>query len=58
MRTNHRKKTSHRRKGLTLGDFIVTAYDAYDHRKAAAIVQLAINRHMIVFRSGSHLAGR
>lgn len=58
MRTNHRTKTNRSRKSVTLGDFIVTVYDAYDGRRAPAIVQLALDRHLVVFRPRAHFAHR
>jgi hypothetical protein len=43
-----------KRKALTLGEFIVSVYDACGKRRANGIIRLAINAHMVAFLGQRH----
>jgi hypothetical protein len=43
-------KNNHRKKSLTLGEFIACVYDGCGKRKALGFVRLAIKSHMVEFR--------
>ena len=43
-------KINHKQKALTLGEFIVSVYDAYGKHKARGIVRLAIKARLVEFR--------
>jgi hypothetical protein len=43
-------KSCQGKKALTLGEFIMVAYDTWDKRRAGEIVRLAINTRLIEFR--------
>jgi hypothetical protein len=42
-------KTNHESKALTLGEFIMAAYDTWGKRKAIGMVRLAVKAHMVEF---------
>ena len=43
-------KASQKKKALTLGQFIMSVYDACGQQRAKGIVQLAVNSHLVHFR--------
>jgi hypothetical protein len=43
-------KTNHKKKALTLGEFIAGIYDACGRQKARGIVRLAIKAQWVEFR--------
>ena len=43
-------KTDDKQRALMFGDFIAAAYRAWGRRKAKAVVRLAVNARLIVFR--------
>jgi hypothetical protein len=47
-------KNRHKKKALTFGELIMAVYNACGKRKARAIVRLAVNAHVVVFRGHEH----
>jgi hypothetical protein len=43
-------KANQAKKALTFGEFIMAVYDACGRQKAAGIVRLAVNAHLVEFR--------
>ncbi len=43
-----------KRKALTLGQFIVSVYDARGKQRAQGIIRLAINGHLVAFLGRPH----
>src|ERR1051325_6979164 len=52
---SHVMKATPTRKALTLGEFIVSVYDALGRQRAKGTIRLAINAHVIAFRGQRHL---
>jgi len=48
-------KTIPKRKALTLGQFIVSVYDARGKQRAQGIIRLAVNGHLVAFLERPHL---
>ena len=42
-------KTDQKKKALTFGGFIADIYDTRGKRRAAKVVQFAVNEHFVVF---------
>jgi hypothetical protein len=50
----HAVKGIPKKKPLTLGDFIVSVYDACGERRAKGIIRIALNAHLIAFLGQRH----
>ncbi|HWD18589.1 MAG TPA: hypothetical protein VHB20_04875 [Verrucomicrobiae bacterium] len=45
-------KANHEKKNVTLGEFIVAAYDAWGKRRGRGAVRLAIKTHLVEVTDG------